>query len=171
MKGQNFINDLKHVIGIICILSGLVRNCTVKVIPEKHFITFWKRIWCRYMIRPEDRDMKSGTMDRRRLWYDGIIDYTRYQASMIATYHCCLAPLSFFKHIWTCILCVPEPGWSMCTGRNKDKVCLHEWRYRRGSERTVDLTDRFDQSIRIELHNNGNRENFHFFHWKSVGNV
>ena len=35
---------------------------------------------------------------------------------------------------------------------------------------TVDLTDRFDQSIRIKLHNNGNRENFHFFHWKSTGN-
>ena len=35
---------------------------------------------------------------------------------------------------------------------------------------TVDLTDRFDQSIRIKLHNNGNRENFHFFHWKSMGN-
>ena len=34
----------------------------------------------------------------------------------------------------------------------------------------VDLTDRFDQSIRIKLHNNGNRENFHFFHWKSMGN-
>ena len=35
---------------------------------------------------------------------------------------------------------------------------------------TVDLPDRFDQSIRIKLHNNGNRENFHFFHWKSTGN-
>ena len=27
------------------------------------------------MIQPEDRDMKSGTMDRRRSWYDGIIGF------------------------------------------------------------------------------------------------
>ena len=27
------------------------------------------------MIRPEDRDMKSGTMDRMRLWHDGIIGF------------------------------------------------------------------------------------------------
>ena len=85
------------------------------------------------------------------------------RSKLWATYHWCLAPLSFFKHIWTCILCVPEPGWSICTGRNKDKVCLHEWRYRRGSERTVDLTDRFDQSIRIKLHNNGNIEKISTF--------
>ena len=67
----------------------------------------------------------------------------------------------FFKNDWRsteCILCVPEPERSICTGRNKEKVCLHERRYRGGSERTVDLTDRFDRSLRIELHNNGNRE-------------
>ena len=55
----------------------------------------------------------------------------------------------FFKNDWRsteCILCVPEPERSICTGRNKEKVCLHEWRYRRGSERTVDLTRAFDQN-------------------------
>ena len=55
----------------------------------------------------------------------------------------------FFKNDWKsteCILCVPEPERSICTGRNKEKVCLHEWRYRRGSERTVDLTRAFDQN-------------------------
>ena len=30
------------------------------------------------------------------------------------------------KQISTCILCVSEPGGSICTGRNKEKVCLHE---------------------------------------------
>jgi hypothetical protein len=46
----------------------------------------------------------------------------------------------FFKNDWRsteCILCVPEPERSICTGRNKEKVCLHERRYRGGSERTV----------------------------------
>lgn len=27
------------------------------------------------MIQPEDRDMKSGIMDRMRLWHDGIIGF------------------------------------------------------------------------------------------------
>lgn len=37
------LSDLSANASKIEILSGLVRNCTVKVIPEKYFITFWKR--------------------------------------------------------------------------------------------------------------------------------
>ena len=37
------LSDLPANASKIEILSELVRNCTVKVIPEKYFITFWKR--------------------------------------------------------------------------------------------------------------------------------
>ena len=59
------------------------------------------------------------------------------------------------KHISTCILCVSEPGWSICAGRNKEKVCLHEWRYWRKLEETVDLTDGFDWSFTTEKRETG----------------
>ena len=62
-------------IGIICIPFGQGRNFIAREIVKKNLLIFLRRICSLCMTLPEDRDMKSGTMDRRRSWYDGIIGF------------------------------------------------------------------------------------------------
>ena len=62
MKMQIYIKDLKSVMEIICILSGLGRNCTGRGIQRKNFIIFWRRICCRCMSQQDGRDMRFGSI-------------------------------------------------------------------------------------------------------------
>lgn len=60
MRKPEFINCTRDVSGITCIQSGQDRNYIARGTRGKNFITFSRRICSRYMIRQEDRDMKSG---------------------------------------------------------------------------------------------------------------
>ena len=61
---QAFISCLRPAIGIICILFGQDRNCTDREIQRKNSIISCRKTCSRSMIRPDDRDMKSGIIVR-----------------------------------------------------------------------------------------------------------
>ena len=56
---------LNHVIEIIFIQSGQVRNYIAKVMIKKNSAESFVRTWNLFMIQPEDRGMKSGTEDKQ----------------------------------------------------------------------------------------------------------
>ena len=62
MKMRTYIKDLKPVIEITCILSGLDRNYIERGIQRKNFIIFWRRICCRCMSQQDGRDMRFGSI-------------------------------------------------------------------------------------------------------------
>ena len=72
MKMQIYIKDLKSVMEIICILSGLDKNCTGKEIQEKNFTIYFRRICSQSMTQREDKGTKFGTINdilKRKLFF------------------------------------------------------------------------------------------------------
>ena len=62
MKRKDCISCLKDATGITCIRFGLDKSYIDRAIRKTHFIIFLKRTCNQYMILPEDRGMKFGTI-------------------------------------------------------------------------------------------------------------
>ncbi len=67
MRKKNYIKGLKHVIEIICIPFGQVRNCIDLAIQRKNFTIFFRRICSLFTTRQDGRGMRYGIIDRESI--------------------------------------------------------------------------------------------------------